>query len=67
MSDEGERARARAGYSGQRTFSQMRKRTTVGQYTAAKQKAEWLARERDTAAQINLTPEEIAEDEGYQR
>ncbi|WP_280298758.1 hypothetical protein [Nocardia neocaledoniensis] len=37
------------------------------QYVGAKQQTEWLARERAKAAQIELTPEEIAEDEGYER
>lgn len=67
MSDENERARARAGYGAQHGWQRQRRRTTVQQYVGAKQQAEWLARERAKAAQINLTPEEIEEDKGYER
>lgn len=61
------RARERSIVQGDRPWASRRKRTGVAQFVATHDKSEWLARERAKAAQIALTPEEIAEDERYRR
>lgn len=65
--DDLRRARERSGMRGVRPWGTRRKRTGVAQFVAARDKTNWLARERAKAAQIALTPEEIAEDERYRR
>lgn len=65
--DELRNARIRSGMTGVRPWGRKRQRMGVAQFVTAKSKAEWLARERRKAEQIELTPEEIAEDERYRR
>lgn len=61
------RARERSNVHSDRPWAPRWKRTGVAQFAAARDKSNWLARERAKAAQIALTPEEIAEDERYRR
>lgn len=65
--DEYERARLRSGVRGERAWQRRRRTTGFTRLYLAREKAKWLAQERERAKRITLTPEEIAEDEGHGR